>query len=343
MTRGSLALLPILLLAMLAAGLARRPGPAADMAAAARRWLDALDAGERARAVVPFDAPAREDWHYIPRTRPGLTLGEMDDRQRAVVRGLLTAALSARGVLKVEAIMALDTVLRDLARAAGRSGASRDPLAYTFTIYGDPGAEPWGWKIEGHHVSLNFTVAGGRVAVTPAFLGANPAQIRSGPQAGARALALEEDLAFALLESFDDAQRADATVDDDAPRDILTSPGRPLDLGRPRGVAHADMTPAQRATLERLIEEYVHNFRPDLAGPALERIREEAGAIRFAWAGSRERGRGHYYRITGPTFIIEYDNTQDGANHVHCVWHDPERSFGRDLLGEHFRRDHGGR
>lgn len=334
----------LLTLAALCAGMTRlsRP-PGDDIGAAARKLLDALPTDLRARCNLPFDGPERPDWHFVPRTRPGVTLGEMPQPARDASHDLLRSALSPRGLAKVDDIMSLDAILRDMEKAAGGDGASRNPLAYSFAVFGTPGdGRPWGWKVEGHHISLNFTwPSPDAAAVTPSFLGANPAEVKEGPRAGHRALAAEEDLARALLASLDPAQRSKAVISTDAPREIITLPGRSLDVGPVVGLAGSEMTEPQRRALDALIREYAGNLRPELAKEQLDRMLGGGLAdIRFAWAGGAEPGRGHYYRITGPTFIIEYDNTQDHANHVHTVWHDKERDFGRDLLKEHYEHDH---
>jgi hypothetical protein len=318
-----------------------RPGvPAGEMAAAAARLIGSFPGDQRASLVLPFDDRARTDWHFVPRSRPGVPLAAMNDAQRAAARDLLRAALSSQGVLKVEQIMSLDAVLREIENNPGR-----DPLQYTFTIYGEPSGDAagaWGWKVEGHHVSLNFTCVGGRVVgTTPSFLGAHPATVESGPLAGRRAMAVEEDLARELLLSMEDAQRKEAVIAERAPADIITAPGRSLDDAPRVGVAYPSLNDAQRRMLESLIEEYAHNLRRETAEAELGRIRSAGmDAVRFAWAGSSKPGEGHYYRISGPTFIIEYDNTQNRANHVHTVWHDRERDFGQDALREHYRHGH---
>jgi hypothetical protein len=313
------------------------------MAGAARRLLDALPQERRARCRQEFDGPARMDWHFVPRTRPGVQLGETSDAQRIAARDLLRSVLSSQGALKAEAIMALDGVLRDTERAAGGDGKTRDPMAYTISVYGTPRAgETWGWKIEGHHLSLNFTVVNDEVAgATPFFMGAHPARVDAGPEAGRRALAAEEDLAYDLLATLDDAQRAVAVIAERAPGDILTQPGRGLDGAPAAGLEVAKMRPEQRGIVEALLDEYAHNLRGELASAELDRI-HKAGmdAIRFAWAGSAERTRGHYYRLAGPTFVIEFDNTQDGANHIHAVWRDLANDWGADLLARHYATEH---
>lgn len=340
-------------------------GTAEEMAGAAREWIATLTPEQRTRGVIAFNDSARLDWHYVPRAHPGVTVGEMSEPQRDAANRLLGAALSARGVLKAEAIMSLDDVLKEIEK--GR-GPTRDPLGYSVVVYGHPdgpqplkdamrgvgakpdsSSEPWGWKIEGHHISLNFTLAnrpkGKSIAVTPSFLGANPAEVRLGPRKGERVLGEEEDLGRELLASLDERQRAEAIIDVKAPADILTSPGRDLDRAEAVGLAYGAMNVTQRALLVRLLDVYAKNLRQSLAEQEMTRIRT-AGLekVRFAWAGEAGAGQPHYYRLTGPTFVIELDNTQDHANHVHTVWHDRERDFGRDALQEHYQNrgpDHG--
>jgi hypothetical protein len=206
------------------------------------------------------------------------------------------------------------------------------------TIFGPPSKDaPWGWRFEGHHLSLNYTSVTDELAATPAFFGANPAEVPRGDRKGWRLLAAEEDRARALLGLLDDAQRAQAVIATAAPRDVITGADRHARLERFEGLPASAMTPAQRDTLLRLVEEYVHNMPPDVAAAQWAKM-EEAGLdkLHFAWAGSARRGEGHYYRIHGPTLLIEYDNTQNDANHVHSVWRDLDDDFGEDLLRKHY-------
>ncbi len=315
-----------------------RPHSDDPMAAAAVKFLDSLTPELRKKAVLAFDDRAREDWHYIPRQASGVEFGEMNEAQRIAARGLMRSTLSSQGMNKVEEIMLLDGVLRDVEKG---SGPRRDPLAYSVTVFGTPGAGAWGWKVEGHHVSLNFTGTGEHTASTPAFLGANPAEVRHGERAGVRVLAAEEDLARELLASLNAEQRREAVISDRAPSDILAVPGRSLDGLDRSGLPVSSMDGPQRLLVDRLLREFAENLRHELAEEELARI-ATAGmdAVRFAWMGSDRRGEGHYYRLSGPTFVIEYDNTQNGANHVHTVWRDRERDFGRDLLKEHLEHGH---
>ena len=322
------------------AGSIARPGPNAEMSAAAARFLGSLTPELRAKAALAFEPAVREKWQYVPATRDGVSFAEMNDAQKMAARDLIRSALSPRGVGKVEQIMMLDAVLGEIEQ--GR-GPARDPLAYSIAVYGTPGAEgSWGWRIEGHHISLNFTGRGGAACATPAFLGANPAEVRRGDRAGVRVLAVEEDLGRELLRSLDAGQMKEALIGETAPPDILSVPGRSLEEVSSVGLAVAAMSGVQRQKVERLLEEYAGNLRYELAAKEMERIRA-AGIekVRFAWAGSADRGKGHYYRLSGPTFVIEYDNTQNDANHVHTVWHDRERDFGHDLLKEHLERGSG--
>jgi hypothetical protein len=319
---------------------ARPSSPGPRMAEAARSFLSALTPEQRARAVFPFDADERLNWHYIPRPRKGLSFKEMDTPQRERAHAFLHAALSQQGYLKATTIMSLEEILRAL---EGGRGPARDPELYFFSFFGEPSEkETWGWRVEGHHLSLNVTVVQGRlIASTPQFFGANPAEVKEGPRRGLRALPAEEDLARALLHSLTPEQRAQAVIATDAPREIITGASRRAQIGEAKGLAVGEMTDKQRATFTALLRVYVEAMPQAIADERLARLRK-AGMekIRFAWAGGAERGQPHYYRIQGPTFLVEYDNTQDNANHIHTVWRDFHGDFGEDLLREHYRAYH---
>jgi hypothetical protein len=244
--------------------------------------------------------------------------------------------------------MELESVLKAL-EAAERAAApqpprgqilERDPEKYFFSIFGTPSAkETWGWRVEGHHVSLHFTVVNGTlVASSPTFFGSNPAEVREGPKKGLRILGAEEDAARALLQSLDPAQRTTAIVNATAPGDMVTMNTLDIKPLSPVGLAAAAMTAPQRELLMKLLEVYIGKMAADIAADRLARVRK-AGVeqIAFAWAGETERGKKHYYRVQGPTFLIEYDNTQNDGNHIHSVWRDFNGDFGRDLLREHLR------
>lgn len=316
--------------------------PGEEMAAAADAWLKSLDAAQRQDAVYPLADDERENWHFVPRARHGVPLKAMNPDQRKLARELVAAGLSQRGLLTTDAIVALEDVLFTI------EGADRrDRGLYYFTIFGRP--EPhgtWGWRIEGHHLSVNFLVVDGvKISATPMFFGANPAEVRvDHAQKGRRALAAEEDLGRALMKSFDDEQRRIALIATRAPADIITGNDRQAKLEAPTGLPYARMTPAQQTQVRALVEVYAGRLRPEIASLEIQRIADRGwDHVHFAWAGSLEPGQGHYYRLHGSDFVIEYDNTQNGANHIHTTWRKFAADFGRDLLQEHYRESHAGK
>lgn len=316
--------------------------PAEQMAEAAEAWLDALDDTQRKRATYAVQDNERENWHFVPRARNGVPLRDMTEPQRKLARQLVAAGLSDRAVLTTDAIIALEDVLH-----AMEGAARRDRGLYYFTVFGTPSAEgTWGWRLEGHHLSVNFLLVDGtKYSATPMFFGANPAEVRiEHAQKGRRALAAEEDRARALLDSFTPEQRQVAVISERAPGDIITGSDREAKLATPSGLAYPAMTPAQQKSLRELVEVYAGRLRPELARAELQAIADAGwNAVHFAWAGSIERGRPHYYRIHGPAFVIEYDNVQDGGNHIHTTWRDFKGDFGRDLLREHHLEAHSAR
>ena len=316
---------------------------ARSMADAARALLDALDDTQRTRVSVDFDDTSeRTNWHYIPRERVGLPLKEMDDRQRRLALALLATGLSPSAQQKATTIMSLETVLACI-EGPGRSHA-RDPELYYVTLFGEVGAETaWGWRLEGHHVSLNNTIVNGtELSAAPLFFGSNPAHVRHGEQQGLRALEQEEDLARDLLSQLDGEQKRIAIVSSEAPADILTTNVvRVGDEAPPAGLAAADMTAGQRQLLDAVVRVYVERLPEAMAEVEWTRLQAaDMAAAHFAWAGPVERGGPHYYRVQSTTFLAEYDNTQNDANHVHAVWRDLTNDFGDDVLRRHYQQSH---
>jgi len=318
---------------------------AVRMRESAERFLAALPERQRATAMRTFDDRDRVDWHYTPRSRNGISLKELDATARAAVHTLLRTALSATGYRKVVNIIELELVLRELETF----GLMRDPERYHVTFYGTPSrTERWGWRFEGHHVSLNFTLAGDRFAVdTPSFFGANPATVPSGPKKGLRALGDEHDAGWAVLDSLSEAQKREAVVSTRTYGDIVTSNREKVDPLDKAGLPASKLGEAQRALLWKIVELYAASFEPGLAEARLARARSGGiDALQFAWAGSTTRGAPHYYRVQGALFLIEYDASQDGGNHIHTVWRDfagdfgrnlsSTSAFGRDLLQDHY-------
>ena len=313
---------------------------ATAMSSAASKWLASLSPEQRDRAVFPFDSEERMRWHYVPNEtfpRKGLTIKDMTEAQRVLAHELLKTGLSARGYLTATSIMELEKVLRAI---EGGVRMARDHEAYLFSVFGTPGdKQAWGWRFEGHHLSVRFDVVGAKMtASSPAFFGANPAEVRDGPQKGTRVLGAEEDAGRALLDSLDATERAAAILPIEAPGDILTTTKVTVDPLSPIGLKASAMTKPQRELLMSLIDVYAGLMAADVAAERMDRLKK-AGLenIAFAWAGETEKGKKHYYRLQGPTFLVEYDNTQNDGNHIHSVWRDFNGDFGRDLLREHLK------
>ena len=349
---------------------------ASRMTDAASAWLDSLAEDQRAKASLSFgDTEERTSWAYFPRMTKGLPLLEMGARQQKLAHALIAGALSFQAYAKVVTVMASESLVNVMER--GRLDAFRDPRRYFLAVFGSPGDERWGWRFEGHHVVLNFTLADGEIASpTPLFIGAQPAEVPHGHSMVLRPCAEEEDAARELLGSLDGDRRRRAIIADVAPPDfvLMNSPVVPnaalpgdieappllanivaeakaippqqretlrFERARPRGLPASVMDKAQAKLLSELVDVYVERLPEPLAAIERERI-DRAGidAIHFAWAGETERRRPHYYRLQGPSFLVEYDNTQNDVNHVHSVWRDPDRDFGGDLLRDHVRSGH---
>ena len=268
----------------------------------------------------------------------------MTAAQREAALAIADASMSARGAAEVRGIIALEPVLGRLERQAGKDGIKRDSGLYWLAGFGDPGeATPWSWRIGGHHIAVHATIADGRViGSAPSFLGANPATVPDGPDAGRRTIDGEEALARAVLAELSPSQRRIAIVDPVAPPEILSGAGRLADLREvPSGIRYDQLGTGQRAGLERLIRHYLDRSTAPVADADWEQVRAmDLAALTFAWAGSDLPGRGHYYAVRGPGLLIEYDNTQNGANHIHSVRRDLANDWGEDLLAAHYRAGH---
>ena len=314
----------------------------ANMVTAANRFLQSLTPEQRAQATFAFDAAERVRWNFIPDEafpRNGLPIKAMTAAQRTAAHELLKSGLSERGYMTYTQIMELEKILKVVEQPPR---FARDHEAYRFSVFGTPGAQgTWGWRVEGHHISLHFSVVNGNVASTPTFAGSNPAEVRDGVEKGKRVLAQLEDTARTLVTALDATQRATATLAADAPNEILTNNMLDINPLSPAGLKASAMNPSQREALMKVIDAYAGLMAADIAADRLAKIKA-AGAenVTFAWAGPVERGMKHYYRVQGPTFLIEFDNTQNNGNHVHSVWRDFKGDFGRDLLREHVRASH---
>jgi hypothetical protein len=314
------------------------PHAASLMTECAHRFLASLDPDQRSKATFPFEADERMNWHFIPKERKGLSLREMTPYQKHLASALLAAGLSQTGYIKAVTIMSLEEVLRII---EDDSGELRNPEKYYFSVFGTPSDGTWGYRVEGHHLSQNYTVVNGMAINGPSFFGSNPAEVRAGTRKGLRTLAWEDDLGFDLILSLDDQQRKVAIVDSKAYNDILTSASRKAALkGQPSGLSASSMNANQFDALMALVEEYVRNVPDELAESRMSQIKEAGKNIHFAWSGGTKRGDLHYYRVQTPAFLIELDDTQDGANHIHSVWRDFTGDFGADVLHQHYQASH---
>jgi hypothetical protein len=316
---------------------------AATMQKAATQFLDSLSADQKARATFPFEGEERLRWHFIPNEmfpRKGLMIKDMNETQRALAFDLLRSGLSSRGFVKVRAIMELEDVLKAI-EVGGKMARNKEE--YLFSIFGTPAAAgTWGWRVEGHHISIRLNVVDGAarqpVATSPMFLGANPAIVQEGDQKGRAALHSEENAARAFLATLSGDLQARAIANAIAPSDILTMNKNDIAPLPDQGVTFASLDATQRAKLLELIAVYTDNMETDLATERMARIKAGGlDAIRFAWMGETEQGKKHYYLVQGPTFLIEYDNTQNNGNHIHSVWRDFNGDFGRDILRQHLK------
>jgi hypothetical protein len=318
------------------------------MAQSAQHFLNALTPEQTPKSQYAFDSADRTLWHFVPdnnfeqthgHPRPGLTFGELEPHQRRLADALLSSGLSKAGFGKAVTIMSLEDILR---QAENDTVGRRDPMRYHVSIFGKPAADAtWAWRVEGHHVSVNYTIKNGQiVASTPSFFGSNPHEVREGPRKGLRPLGREEDAARKLAKSLTAEQRKTAVVDETAYRDILTAFQTRAKLeDQPPGIQASKLTAQQYADLVAVLEEYAYNMPAQVAEKRMKQVKDTPkDKLLFAWAGSIEPGKGDYYRIQSPTFLVEYDNTQNNNNHSHSVWRDYAGDFGADVLAMHYRQ-----
>jgi len=324
---------------------------AARLQSAATAFLTSLSASQRPKVIFPLDDPERKDWSNLPHTlhpRKGLSLGELTPEQRIKAHHLIQAGLSSQGYLKTSGIMQLDEVLLHL---SGQDKSDQPMFGlrfYWLSFLGEPSPDkPWGWQLDGHHLALNFTVAGQAVSMTPTFMGSDPHEVPNGLHAGWRVLGAEDDQGIALMGSLTPDQRKKAMLSADAPADVITGPGRDKSLKEFSGLRFRELNDVQKGLLMSLVDEYVHNYRHDLAHQQIERINRSGwDKVYFGWAGPVGPSAPYYYRIHGPTLLIEFDNNhapgrKDGPiNHIHSVFRDPQNDYGEDLLKKHYEQNH---
>ena len=311
------------------------------LTSAAQHFLDLLEDTQQQAATYPLDDEERYNWHFTPREREGVPLKDMSEAQQEAALQLMKICLSEAGYSKAMDIRELEQVLRYVENRPPND-TRRDPMNYSFTIFGEPTAgEAWGWRVEGHHLSLNYTAIDNQiVSATPTFLGANPGKVPSGPKEGWRVLEPEEDLGRELVKLLDEQQLNTAMIAEEAYPEIVTDTKRYAKIGEQEGLLYADMTSAQQDKLVQLLDLYYNVHRAEVAEAALAPIKEDLDNIYFGWAGGLEVGDPHYYRLHGPTFVIEYDNTQNEANHIHTIIRDLKNDWGEDVLKQHYESAH---
>jgi Protein of unknown function (DUF3500) len=339
----------------------------AAMLDTANRFLQSLTPEQKTATLLDFDSKDRTAWHYYPERgyvdeykhdRRGIMFKEMNLTQRFMAQALLAAGLSQAGFIKAMKVMTMEDVVRWM---ESDTTGHRDAERYHFAIFGKPTATgTWGWRVEGHHLSLNFVIKnGGLVSSTPTFFGGNPHEVPEGPLKGMRALEREEDLGMALVNAFDPKQRKQAIFLEEAPYDLVTMATVRAKLdGEPQGLPASKMNDRQISTLMDLIAEYAENMPPQIASERMKAVRATPRErLFFGWAGETSRKppapvvigkvttgdravKGNYYRIQAPGFLVEYDNTQNQGNHSHSVWRDFHGDFGLDVLALHYRQEH---
>lgn len=330
---------PLLLLLSIAIN-----GQAQDLSLVANRFIESLDPELKKQACFPFDHTERFNWHFVPRERNGPTFHDFDANQTKHALNLMRASLGTVGQEKAKSIIDLENVLREVENRP-ENDTYRDPLNYHFSVFGNPSSDsPWGWRLEGHHLSLNFSSAEGTItSATPSFMGSNPGIILSGAQMDRQVLAAETNMGFELLHSLSASQKEQAVFADKAPADIITGNDRKAKILMQSGINGDKLQPEQLALLKKLVGVYLSRYTAEYQSKLLNRIEKSGwGNISFAWAGSQTNkiGNPHYYSVQGAGLLIEYDNVQNNANHVHAVVRDLENDFGGDLLQSHYLQDH---
>jgi hypothetical protein len=315
---------------------------AQDLSAIANTFLDLLDTEQKSKAQYSLDDKERFNWNFVPIQRNGVCFRTFTPEQRAAGLAMLRASLSEQGYKKANSIMELENVLREI---EGRSLSDnyRDPLNYYITIFGTPSKEkPWGWRMEGHHLAINFSSVKNKIgSSTPTFWGSNPGIVPKGEEKGKEILKLETDLGFELCNSFSAEQKKKAVLAENAYPEITMTNKVKAQSIEPAGLAYREMNASQQKLFLRLLEVFIRNYQLDFSNKLMAKI-EKAGIenLSFGWAGGFSPGPGNYYRIQGPMLLIEYDNTQNNANHVHTAVRDLTNDFAEDILKEHYLKDH---
>ena len=308
---------------------------------AANDFIELLNQEQKLETLFPFDTDERYNFHFVPIERKGITFNEMNPIQKIAAFNLLKTCLGENAFHKTKEIMQLDQLLKELEMRKPEDHF-RDTGNYHITIFGIPSAKTiWGWRFEGHHISFNFSFSKQTlISGTPGFLGSNPGIVLNGAQKGKQVLKEETEMGFKLLTSLNEAQMNKTIIDSVAYKDIISFDKRVVLLKSPEGIRYKELNKEQQQLMLQLISLYVHRYTKIFAEAMLKKIHANGlDDIWFAWAGDSHSmmGKGTYYRVQGPTFLIEYDNTQNNANHVHSVIRDLQNDFGGDELLKHYK------
>jgi hypothetical protein len=313
-----------------------------DVTQRANEFLSTLSPALKSKVQYTWDDRERLNWHFVPKDRNGISLHDLNEKQRAAAFALLKASLSNQGYQKATGILALEKILQQV-EGRGETDSYRDPLNYYFTIFGTPIPDKlWGWRLEGHHLSLNFSITKGIIeSSTPSFWGSNPAVVPSGNERGKKTLKDEMDLGFELINSLSEQQLTKARFSETALSEIVSYNKQQAESLSPVGILYKDMKPEQQQLFMKLLNTYIKKYEFGFAEKLMDKIKKAGiDKLSFAWAGALKPGSGHYYRIQGPMLLIEYDNTQNNANHIHSVVRDLTNDFAGDILREHYQKEH---
>jgi len=310
--------------------------------APAKKFLSSIDASTKSKLMFGYNDNERYNWNFVPTSRRGAPLGDLSGSQKEALQELLTVFLSEQGYKKANGVISLESVLREV-EGRGENDNFRDPKKYFVSFFGEPEMKSlWGWRLEGHHLSLNFTYFNGVVeASTPSFMGSNPAIVPSGGRKGFELLKEETDRGFELIQMLSADQQKKAIFSSSALPEIVTGNAREAKLLDPKGISYKELSADQQKAFIKLLNVFVKNYELGFSSKLWDKI-QKAGVdnLSFAWAGATTPGSGTYYRIQGPMLQIEYDNTQTRANHVHTAVRDLTNDFAGDVLKKHYQTEH---
>lgn len=325
---------------------------------AAISFIQTLTPLQKRTALLSFGDTARIKWNNLPvgmRARAGISIGDMTEDQRKLLHRILSVSLSSQGYLKATGVMHLDNLLNMNVDSSYARNMINDNLRkmltdlkwshrnYYLAFFGTPSDKNWGYKLEGHHLSVNFTFTGDQLSVTPWFIGSDPAEIQITQYAGWRVLGEEEDLGIKLIQMLSPDQQKKATMSSGVPGDIITGAETGKRLIDFWGISGRELNKEQKKVLQYIIREYVFNMEFEKAMEEYDKI-IKAGIenVYFGWIGPYAENKPHYFVLNGPTFLIEFDNAggpNGNGNHIHTIWREKGNEFGEDILKKHYTEE----